>query len=108
MAEPDTITNVIEFLEKLRKSSEAVIKFEKKDKSKRVMHCTLDFSKIPQWDKPKTVDVVKILKNAHKNGILRVYDLEKRGWRSVNFRKTEWLETTDEETGESMRYKIKP
>ena len=103
------ITNVIDFLEKIRKSADGMahIRFKKKDGTMRNMICTLDFDRIPQWDKPKKVDVPAMLKMAHKHGLLRVYDTEKRGWRSVSFDTAEWLEVKDEETNDTIRYSIK-
>ena len=57
------------------------------------MRATLDFSKIPEKDKPKKVDVPQILKLIQKNKIIHVYDLEKKAWRSVPFDRVDWLQT---------------
>lgn len=100
MAE-DVITNVIDFLERIRKEDTVNIKFRKKDGSIRVMKCTLNFDRIPKSDHPKSVDLSKILKLISKSKILHVYDLDKQGWRSIPFETTEWLETP------KMKYHIK-
>jgi len=100
MAE-DVITNVIDFLERIRKEDVVNIKFRKKDGSVRVMKCTLNFERIPKPDRPKSVDLPRILKLISKSKILHVYDLDKKGWRSVPFETTDWLETP------KMKYYIK-
>jgi hypothetical protein len=46
--------------------------------------------------------MAKILKLMQKNGIIHVYDLDKKDWRSIPFEKVDWLETTNK------RYKIVP
>lgn len=98
----DIIDDAIEFWEKIRSEDEVLIKFIKKDGSVRVMNCTLNFDKIPKADRPKNVDVPKILKLVKRAKIIHVYDLEKRGWRSVPFNRTDWLQTPDR-----IRYSIK-
>jgi len=100
MAE-DVITNVIDFLERIRKEDIVTVRFRKKDGSVRVMRCTLNFERIPKPDHPKSVDLPKILKLISKSKILHVYDLDKKEWRSVPFETTEWLETPE------MKYYIK-
>ena len=57
------------------------------------MKCTLNFNKIPDKDKPKDINLPKILNLLNKNKIIHVYDLEKKAWRSVPFEKTKWVET---------------
>jgi len=91
----DVITDAITFLQKIRANKQVRLKFLKKDGTDRVMLCTLDFKKIPANRRPKTVNLEKILKLVYKNGILHVFDLEKKEWRSVPFDKVEWME--DEE-----------
>jgi hypothetical protein len=86
------ILSAIEFLKKLRSEQEVVIKFIKKDGNTRLMRCTLDFKKIPKENLPKGVNLPQILNLIQKN-ILRVYDLDVSGWRSIPFDRTEWLET---------------
>jgi len=97
----DVITNVIDFLDRIRKEDVVNIKFRKKDGSVRVMKCTLNFERIPKPDHPKSVDLPKILKLISKSKILHVYDLDKMGWRSVPFETTDWLETP------KMKYFVK-
>jgi|GEM_PF-1627400 len=100
--DPEVIKNAIELWTKLNSEEEATIKFTKKDGTIRFMVCTLDFRKVPEKDKPKKVDLPKILKLMQNSGILHVYDLEKKGWRSVPFNNVEYMETGEK------RYKIQP
>jgi hypothetical protein len=102
MAEED-ITNAIEFLTKIRNEEEVKVKFIKADGTNRIMRCTLNFDKIPRSDKPKKVDLPKILKLLNTNKVLHVFDLDKKGWRSIPFLKTQWLETPSRKI-----FKIKP
>ncbi len=101
MAE-DTISDVIEFLNRIRSEDEVTIRFKKEDGTTRIMKCTLKFDKIPKQDRPKDVNLPKILKLLNISKILHVYDLEKHGWRSVPFKRAEWLETPDK-----RRFRIK-
>ena len=103
MEDAGIIDNAITFLDKLREEDMVQIKFIKKDGSIRIMKCTLDFSKIPRKQHPKSMNLPKILKLLKSSGIIHVFDLEKKGWRSVPFRKVEWLLTTD-----ARRYRIRP
>jgi len=105
MEDAGIIDNAMTFLEKLRDPDVEFVqvKFTKKDGSERLMKCTLNFDKIPRTDQPKSVNLPRILKLLKDNGIIHVYDLEKQGWRSVPFRKTEWLMTDD-----NKRYRIRP
>ena len=114
------IDNAIEFWEIIRKEGIVTVMFEKKseinkaigarygefekksDCSTRIMKCTLDFTKIPKKDHPsKNINIPKILKLMQRSKIIHVYDLEKKGWRSVPFDKVEYLKTPDK------MYKIK-
>jgi hypothetical protein len=88
-----TIDNAVDFLTKIRDEDEVNIRFEKKDGTMRNMRCTLSFKKIPKSEQPKEFSLTKILKLLNKNKILHVYDLDKQGWRSVPFNKTEYVET---------------
>jgi hypothetical protein len=88
------IVSAIQFWKKIYDEKDVVIKFRKKDNSERTMRCTLDFSKIPKRDHPKRVNIENILKLIQKNKIMHVYDLEKKGWRSVPFEKVEWMDTS--------------
>jgi len=91
MAE-DIIKTALEFWQKIYDEREATVKFVKKDGTIRIMRFTLDFAKIPKKDHPKSVNLVKILKSMNEIGIIRVYDLDKMGWRSVPFKTAEWVE----------------
>lgn len=91
--DPQVITNALQFWKKVYDEKEVIIKFIKKSGSERIMRCTLDFNKIPIPDRPKSVNIEKILKLIQKNGIIHVYDLDKKGWRSVPFNEVEYLET---------------
>ena len=79
----DIIVSAVQFWKKVYDEKEVKIKFVTKDNRDRIMHCTLDFSKIPEEDHPKSVNIEKILKLIQVNKIMHVYDLEKLGWRSV-------------------------
>jgi len=68
----DMIDDAIEFWEKIRSEENVLIKFKKQDGTIRIMDCTLNFDKIPKKDKPKEVDVPKILKLV-KNMVLFMY-----------------------------------
>jgi len=89
----DFIDSVIEFWRKVRGEDSVNIRFKKQDGSIRIMKCTLNFDKIPDSKKPKSVNIEKILKLLKDNKIIHVFDLEKNDWRSVPFQKVEWLET---------------
>jgi hypothetical protein len=91
----DLIVSALQFFQKVYKEKEVIIKFEKKDKTMRVMRCTLDFQKIPQEHKPKGVNIQQILKLIQVNQVMHVYDLDVNGWRSVPFKSVEYLETRD-------------
>jgi len=98
----DFIRNAIQFWERLNMDKEATVKFVKKDGTIRIMKCTLDFKRIPKEDYPKNVNIHQILKLMKNSGIIHVYDLEKKGWRSVPFERVDWMETPE------ARYKIAP
>ena len=100
---PNVITSAIEFWHKLNEEKVVIIKFTKKDGTVRVMRCTLDFTKVPKADRPKNVDFPKILNLLQTSGIMHVYDLDKKGWRSVPFQRVEYLRTRD-----NVQYKIQP
>ena len=98
----DLLRNAIQVWEKLYSDKEATVKFVKKDGTIRIMKCTLDFTKIPKKDQPKKFNMPKILKLMKNSGIIHVYDLEKKGWRSIPFNSVDWIETPEK------RYKIAP
>ena len=97
----DIIDSARDFLNILRSEKEVTVRFIKEDGTLRIMKCTLNFDEIPKKDHPKKIDLPQILKLIQKNQVVRVYDLVKRGWRSVPFNKVEWLDTT------TKRFKIK-
>ena len=99
----EVIRSAVEFWMKLYNIKEGKVKFVKKDGTIRIMLCTLDFKRIPKEKHPKKVDIPNILKLMQKSGIIHVYDLEKKDWRSVPFATVDWLETE-----ENKRYKIRP
>ena len=59
--------------------NEAIVTFTKTNGEKRVMHCTTDMTKIPEDQRPVTSITIT---NQQNDDVLRVYDLEKNGWRS--------------------------
>jgi len=91
--EGDVIVSALNFWKKVYEEKEVIIKFTKKDDTIRTMRCTLDFTKIPVQDHPKKVDIPQILKLLQKSKIMHVYDLDKKGWRSVPFEKVEYMDT---------------
>ena len=97
------LTSAIEFWHKINTEKEVVVKFTKLDGSVRIMRCTLDFTKVPKEDRPKNVDIPKILKLLQDNGIMHVYDLDKKGWRSVPYSRVDYLRTRG-----NVQYKIQP
>ena len=101
-ADKNIIRNAIDFWRKVYDEKVVNIKFVKKDGTIRIMKATLNFAYIPKSDQPKKVDVAKILKLMQNSGIIHVYDLEKKGWRSVPFEKVDWMEAG------KKRYKIRP
>lgn len=89
----EIITSAVKFWMKIYQEKEVIIKFVKKDGTDRIMRCTLDFTKIPHYDKPSAVDIERILKLIQKNRIMHVYDLDVKGWRSVPFDRVEYMDT---------------
>jgi len=89
----NVIVSAVTFWKKVYDEKEVVIKFVKKDKTNRIMRCTLDFKKIPKKDHPKGVNIESILRLIQKNKIMHVYDLDKKAWRSVPFDGVEWMDT---------------
>jgi hypothetical protein len=100
---PNLITSAMEMWHRLNVEKEAIIKFTKKNGEVRIMRCTLDFSKVPKTDRPKKVDINRILKLMQESGLINVYDLDKKGWRSVPFQRVEYLRTRG-----NVQYKIQP
>lgn len=91
----DVIVSAVQFWKKVYDEKEVIIRFTKKDGSNRIMKCTLDFTKIPKRDYPKSVNIERILSLIQKNKIMHVYDLNKKAWRSVPFERVEWMDTKD-------------
>ena len=100
---PNLITSAMEFWHRVNIEKEVTIKFIKKDGTLRIMRCTLDFTKVPKEDRPKKVDINKILNLMQESGIIHVYDLDKKGWRSVPFARVDYLRTRG-----NVQYKIQP
>ena len=100
--DPEVIQNALQLWTKLNTEDETMIKFTKKDGNIRFMKATLNFQRIPNVDHPKKVNLPKILKLMQNSGILHVYDLEKRAWRSVPFNTVEYIEAGN------RRYKVQP
>jgi len=98
----DVIVSALQFWKKVYDEKEVLIKFTKQDGTERKMRCTLDFKKIPVVDHPKSVNIQNILKLIQKNKIMHVYDLDKKGWRSVPFERVEYLQT------KQRKYFVKP
>jgi hypothetical protein len=65
--------------------------FEKKDGTDRLMKCTLNFDHIPEEMKPLNIlDPKKVLE---KLNILKVFDIEKQGWRSFDIENVKYIKT---------------
>ncbi len=91
--DPNVITSAVMFWKTVYDAEEVTIKFIKKDKTIRIMRATLNFKNIPVKDHPKSVNLPRILKLIQQSKIMHVYDLDKKGWRSVPFETVEWLDT---------------
>ncbi len=77
-----------ELLESL-KEGEVVVTFKKKDGSDRVMRCTKSFALIPEENHPKTENSTpKVDENGNPivSDIITVWDTEKNGWRSFDYK----------------------
>jgi hypothetical protein len=70
-----------ELLKKLAEGTTTVT-FTKKDGSDRVMVCTRAPSLIPAEFQPKTSETDETVEASDN---IRVFDVEKQGWRSFNF-----------------------
>jgi len=101
-ADKDIIRNAIDFWRKMYDEDVVTIKFVKKDGTIRIMKATLNFSYIPKQKQPKKVDMSKIVKLMKNSGIIHVYDLEKKDWRSVPFDRVDWMDAGEQ------RYKVRP
>lgn len=101
----DTITTGIDFLTKIQSGHFVLLKFTKKDGSTRLMKATLNFDLVPKEKKPKDTNIERIMKELEDKKILRVYDLEKKDWRTIPFEEVEWLQTYDKDN-KTIRYKL--
>jgi len=101
-ADKDIITSAVEFWQELYDAGEGKVKFVKKDGTIRIMKCTLDFTRVPKNKHPQSVNISKILKLMQSSGIINVFDVEKKDWRSVPFERVDWMETP------TKRFKIRP
>jgi len=88
----DLIDDVIDFWQKILNSDVFQIKFIKKDGSERIMKGTLNFKRINANQHQKDFSLQKVLKHVKTSGVVHVYDLEKKDWRSIPFKQVEWLE----------------
>ena len=88
------IENIIELYDHIQKGKVS-IKFEKKDKTERVMNCTLNFDLIPESNQIKKVNMSNILRLIKNSKLIHVYDLDNGGWRSIPFERSEWLITSN-------------
>ena len=103
----DLIRQAVDFLLKVRGEDEVWVRFQKKDGSMRDMHCTLNFDKIPEREKPKDVDLAKIISLIQKHKMMHAYDLEKRGWRTVPIDRVEYIETPIPDSTERRRFNVR-
>lgn len=97
----ETISSAVDFLTKINDEKEVNIQFIKQNGELRLMRATLDFSIIPKDKLPKnSLNLANILKHIDSNGILRVFDLDIKEWRSVPFNRVQYLEINNK------KYKI--
>lgn len=89
----DIIVSAVQFWQRIYTEKIVLIKFTKQDGNDRIMRATLDFTKIPKEDHPKSLNIPKILNLLQHNKIIHVYDLDVKGWRSVPFERVEYLQT---------------
>ena len=87
------LTSALQFWKKIYDEKEVIIRFTKKNGEERLMRASLDFTKIPEKDKPKNVNIQQILKLLQQNKIMHVYDLDKKSWRSVPFDRIQYMDT---------------
>ena len=99
------ISNVIEFLNNVSTTSPNTVTFTKADGSTRVMNFTMELEQIPEEHHPKnprTASLATLIQSATHSGLLRVYDLESKGWRSFKFEQCSLLENSGE------KWKVEP
>lgn len=91
----NVITDSLDLLKKISSEKEVRVEILKQNGEWREMHCTLDIAKIPEDKRPASFSIAKILEELESHGNIRVYDLEKEGWRTVKFSGTRWLKTAN-------------
>lgn len=74
-----------ELVEKL-KDGEVVVTFKKKDGTERIMRCTKSFDSIPEEKRPKTTNEVVEKSTTTNTDLIMVWDLDKEGWRSFDYK----------------------
>jgi len=91
------ITSAWELMRLLEDLDIATVKFIKKDGSVRIMKCTINLKLVPKKDYPKGLKKgepwkpSQMMKRAEVHQQIRAYDLEKMGWRTINFKTAEWV-----------------
>ena len=101
--EKETSINTVYDLLTFLKETVLIIRFRKKDKTLRLMKCTLNEKDIPKSKLPKNTNIKNVVKNINENKIIHVFDIEKNDWRSLPINRIE-------EIGDgnvSFRYNIK-
>lgn len=98
-AEIGYITNDSTFRTLIQGVTKATVKFIKADNTVRVMNFTLDFNKIPDKFHPKG--------GMKKGGAIAVFDIDKAGWRSIPYDRTDWLKIQTEPNKPDMLYYVK-
>ena len=68
------------------KEGEVIVTFKKKDGTERVMRCTKSFDSIPEEKRPKTTSDVIDKPSTTNTDLLMVWDLDKEGWRSFDYK----------------------
>jgi hypothetical protein len=88
----ERITNTVDLLKKIKEGDVVTVHFIKKSGEKRIMRCTLNFSRIPPEHRPKSLKLENILSSIDKN-MLRVYDVDAAGWRTIPIDNTDFIIT---------------
>jgi len=104
----NVITSTASIIDHVRSKKNIKVAFVKKNGDDRVMNCTLDFDRIPEFHHPddseKEVDPMEEKDKTY----LKVYDLESHGWRSIPLRGLNWLSVDDEKYEMSLDSKQNP
>lgn len=80
------LTDVQETFKKKLHETDLTVVFTKKDGTQREMLCTLSEAKIPEDKRPKHVEPEEGKKpRVLSNDVARVFDLDKREWRSFRW-----------------------